>query len=334
MSTRSVGGTTRNRAATASAMLRLIIGLLSLPALLSASAQDAPDLSRFEYREIQMGMEVRIVLYAPDADRSRAAARAAFDRIDALEDVFSTYRRSSEINRLNEAAGAAALPVSSELWDVIARAVETSRLSGGAFDVTVGSMIDLWRVSRSEGLLPAAEELESARSASGWDAIELDLDTRTIRIRRPGVRLDLGGIAKGYILDAALQTLAEHEVDRALIEAGGDLRLGGPPPDQAGWRISVPVAPGETETLLLRNAAVSTSGSTEQFVEIDGVRYSHVIDPRTGLGATARVLATVIASDAATSDPIATALTVLGPVEGAAFADAAGADSIYLVLGD
>jgi thiamine biosynthesis lipoprotein len=267
-----------------------------------------------EYTEVHMGVPVRVVVYAGGETKGRAAARAAFDRIAALERVMSDYRPDSELRRL-EARPAEWVDVSPELFEVMARAIEIARATDGAFDPSVGPLVALWREARRSGRLPEASALARARGLTGWRRIDLDAARRAIRLGVAGMRLDLGGIAKGYILQHALRTLHEHGVARALLEAGGDIVVGDAPPDRPGWRVDAPGADAAfaARAASLTNAALATSGSAMQFVEIDGVRYSHVVDPRTGLGLTNHLQARVIASDGATADALSTALTVLGP---------------------
>jgi FAD:protein FMN transferase len=190
----------------------------------------------------------------------------------------SDYRPESEVRRLGARPGET-VRVSGELFTVVARAIDLWRLSRGAFDATVGPFTELWRTSRRTGRLPGRAELDSAALRVGSEKVHLDSAARTVRLDVPGMRLDLGGIAKGYILDHTLAELGRHGVRRALLEAGGD---------------------------------------TEQFVLIEGVRYSHVIDPHTGLGLTTRRQATVVAEDGVTADGLATALVVLDAERGAA----------------
>jgi len=272
-----------------------------------AQAQDV----RRQYAELHMGVAARIVLYAPDDATARRAARAAYARMAELEDVMSDYRPESEVRRLAARAGAA-IPVSGDLFVVLARAVDLWRRSDGAFDATVGPFVELWRAARRTGRLPPRAGLDAAARRVGSDKVHLDSVARTVRLDAPGMRIDLGGIAKGYILDRALDALRAQGVTRALLEAGGDIVLGDAPPGRRGWRIALPE--GDT---ILANHAVSTSGDTEQFVIIGGVRYSHVIDPRTGMGLTSRREATVVAPDGVTADGLATALTVLDDERGA-----------------
>jgi len=202
---------------------------------------------------------------------------------------------------------------------VLTRAQLLSQRSGGAFDVTVGPVVRLWRRARRRREMPSAERLQAARVLVGYALVRLDPDRRAVELAKSGMRLDLGGIAKGYAADEALAMLRERGVGRALIDAGGDIRLGDPPPNRRGWLIGV--APLERDArpsryLWLSRVAIATSGDTWQYVEIDGRRYSHLVDPRTGLGLTDHSSVTVIAPDCITADSLASAASVLGPDRG------------------
>ena len=291
---------------------------LGVSALLVARSSDAQ--VRREYSAVHMGVPVRMILHAPSDVVAGNAARAAFARIAELDDKMSDYRPHSEVRMLSEQPGNWQT-VSRDLFAVLVRAEEVSRNSGGAFDVTLGPLTELWRTSRKTKRLPDPELLSRARSRSGAPMFEVDTITTQVRLWVANMRLDLGGIAKGYILQEALKTLRASGVRAAMVEAGGDVVVGDPPPGQAGW--SVFIAGADTATLrraqALSNAAVATSGGSEQYVEIAGVRYSHIIDPRTGLGVTGRHIVTVIADDGALADAAATALSVLGPDRSANF---------------
>jgi thiamine biosynthesis lipoprotein len=256
------------------------------------------------------------VLYAPDDRRARAAARAAFDRIARLEDVMSDWRAGSELRRLERRPGVW-VPVSRPLFAVLARAVDVARASDGAFDPTAGPLVALWREARRSRRLPSAAAVDSARALVGWRRIALDPRRRRVRLAAPGMRLDLGGIAKGYILGDALGALRARGVTRALVEAGGDVVAGDAPPRARGWRVETAGADAGVarRAAALVRAAVSTSGPTAQFVEIGGARYSHVVDPRTGLALRNARAATVVARDGATADALSTALTVADPAD-------------------
>lgn len=261
-----------------------------------------------------MGMPVRAVLHADSEARARRAAASAFARIEALEQVFSDYRADSEVSRLGARAHEW-VAVSAELFALTRQAIEIARLTDGAFDPTVGPLVALWREARRTKMLPPPATIESARNRVGWQLLDLDQNRRAVRLKADGMRLDFGGIAKGYILEQAVRAAAADGVPCALFEAGGDIVVGDAPPGREGWRIDTPKSDQAFADRAgrLRNAAIATSGPTAQFVEIDGVRYSHVIDPRRGLGLTHDVVARVIAPDGATADALATAVTVLGP---------------------
>ncbi len=271
-----------------------------------------------------MGVQARIVLYAPDQAAAERGAVAAFDRIAALDATMSDYRRDSELMRLAERSGTGPVPVSADLFHVLRIAERLARLSGGAFDVTAGPLVQLWRKARDTRTLPAPEALETPRARSGYALLRLDAEDSTATLANKDMRLDLGGIAKGFAADEALATLRAHGLPHAMIEFGGDIVTGDAPPrerdaantsenDVTGWRITEPLS---GRTFHLANAAISTSGDTVQFVVIDGVRYSHVLDPRTGIPLTSRIAVTVIAPEGILSDGLATMLSVLGPEAG------------------
>ncbi len=261
-----------------------------------------------------MGVDARLVVYAPDRTNAEDACAAAFARIAALDTIMSDYRRDSELTRLCEKAGGPPVRVSPELFRVLQRAQEVSRLSGGAFDVTAGPLIRLWRQARKSAVLPDAKELARTRRLVGWKKMRLDPKARTVHLTVPGMKLDLGGIAKGYAGDEAQRVLKKHGISHALVEMGGDLVMTGPPPGKEGWTVRVPNAGTDQgpADLQFSNCAVSTSGDTIQFTVINGRRYSHVVDPRTGQALTNRVQVTVVAPDGFTSDPLSTTLSVLG----------------------
>jgi thiamine biosynthesis lipoprotein len=279
-----------------------------------AAPEDAGTLTRFTYTQYHMGVDARLVVYAPDGAAAEGACAAAFKRIAALDSIMSDYRRNSELNRLCAKAGGPPVPVSPELFLVLRRGQEVAARSGGAFDVTAAPVIALWRQARKGGKLPDPAALRRARALVGWRKLRLDEGVRTVRLMTAGMKLDLGGIAKGYAADEAQRVLKQHGITRALVELGGDIVVSGPPPGADGWTIRVPNAgPGAGPAdLRFADRAVSTSGDTEQFAVIGGRRYSHVVDPRSGQALTSRIQVTVTAPDGLTSDPLSTALSVLG----------------------
>lgn len=304
-------------------MLACILAALLLTGC--RSAVPAPSLHRFRFTHSAMGTQFSITLYAPDQAAAEAAAGAAFRRVDALEDVTSDYQADSELMLLCDQLPGKPVPVSAELSDVLQRAQRISKLTDGAFDVTMGPYVRLWRFARKRKVLPTPAQVAEAGASVGYQKLRLDRRKRNVTLLVPKMRLDLGGIAKGYAADQALLVLKGRGLDRALVAASGDIAIGNPPPGRRGWKIGITGIDVHTNditrSVLLRNAGISTSGDTEQFIEIEGVRYSHILSPLTGLGLTNRIQATVIARDAATSDPLATALCILGPERALALAD-------------
>lgn len=318
------------------------VGLLAMLLVVGPSPavedRGAGNLERFEFRETHMGSEFKLLIYCTDRELASSAARSAFARIAFLDATLSDYKPDSELMRLSDQAGGPPVPVSPELFEVLARARTLSERTDGAFDPTINPVVKLWRRARRNRELPRPSQLKEALERVGWRDLELDAEARTVRLARPGMRLDVGGIAKGYASDAALEVLREAGISRALVAGAGDIVAGEPPPGRSGWIVgiaSLDAEQGATRFLALRCQAVSTSGDTERFVEIDGVRYSHIVDPRTGLGLTDRSSVTVVAPDGTTSDSLATAISVLGPETGLKLAEQTeGVEALIVTVGD
>ena len=294
-----------------------------------AAAQPPAGLARFEYVEPHMGTRFRIILYAADEATAKRASAAAFRRVAELNGIMSDYQPTSELMRLCAKAGGDPVPVSADLFSIVQRSQQVAALSDGAFDVTVGPVVRLWRLSRRTQRLPEPAKLAAARDLVGHQNVVLDPTARTVMLRKAGMQIDLGGIAKGYAAEAAQAVLKQHGVARALVAASGDVVVTGPPPGAAGWTVGIgAVSEDEANApkLMLRDAAVSTSGDAFQYVEIDGTRYAHVVDPRTGLGLTNMFQVTVVAKDGTTADALETALAVMGPEKGMKLVE--GMDSI------
>ena len=303
----------------------LLAYVLSAHALLTPG--DESLLKRYQVSELHMGTQVTIVLYATNDESANQGFRAAFSRVGNLDAILSDYRSDSELSRLSQsapksAAGPArAVPLSSDLWRVLNHSQQLSRRTHGAFDVTVGPLTRLWRRARRQRAMPSENKLQQAMAAIGYQWLELDNDNRTATLLRSEMRLDLGGVAKGYVTDAALKELATLGIDHALVNAGGDMSMGRAPPGTRGWKVGVAPLDATQEPsklLLLEDGAIATSGDAWQFVEIGGRRYSHIVDPRTGLGLTSRSSVTVVAEDGMTADALASAVSVLGPEKGLA----------------
>ena len=289
---------------------------------------------RLEFIEPHMGTLFRIVLYPPDPAAAKTAARAAFARIAELNRIMSDYDQTSELMRLCAQPPGTPVPVSSELFDILERSQEVAEKTHGAFDVTLGPVIRLWRETRRTHALPTDAARTAAQKASGFKYLRLDPLARTVTLLRAHMSLDLGGIAKGYAAEAALTVLTHQGIPCAMVAASGDLALGDPPPGKLGWQIELNPFGSNTGaplTLIIAHAGISTSGDTEQFVTIDGVRYSHIIDPATGLGLTRPTAVTIVTAHATLADALATACSVLDPASAQRLADNS-AESVRVIV--
>ncbi len=299
----------------------MVVGIALAAAVLAAGPRgEGPELRRFEAVETHMGSPFQVTFYTADDATASRAFRAAFDRIAALDKSFSDYDPESELMRLCDRAGGPPVKVSDDLFDILSRSKAMAERTGGAFDPTIAPVVRLWRRARRDKKLPDPEAIREALGRVGYQRMTLDPATKTVRLE-PGVKLDLGAIAKGYASQEAVKVLKSLGVARSLVAGAGDIAAGDPPLGHEGWRVGI--APlespgrGKGERFLsLKNASVSTSGDAERFVEIGGVRYSHVVDPKTGIGKTGRSSVSVIHFDGATADALDTAISVLGPEKG------------------
>ena len=296
----------------------------------------AGTLSRFEESQPHMGTVARIVVYAPSSEVAAAATRSAFERIRELDSILSDYQPESELSRLSRQSGGSQVKISSDLFRVLSVAQNLAVRSHGAFDVTAGPVIRLWRGARRQRALPEADRIAAALDLTGFRWLTLDAKQQTAQLAKPGMLLDVGGIAKGYAADEVLKTLKRAGIEQALVALGGDIAVSNPPPGRKGWTVEIaslnlPGAP-KPRTLLLHNAAVSTSGDAEQFVELGGIRYSHIIDPRTGKALTGRRSVTVVAANGIDSDAFATAVSVMDPQKGLKLIDATRGTTALIVV--
>jgi thiamine biosynthesis lipoprotein len=274
----------------------------------------APAAQRCEYRRLAMGVEARLVLYAADQASADRAAERAFQRLAELEAAWSHWSSDSELTRLVLAAGRGPVAVSQDLLRALTLARGLAELSAGAFDPTGAPLYRLWSAAREAGQLPDPEELAEARARVGWRRLTINPGASTAELVE-GTELDLGGIGKGLAADDVLELLRALDVPSALVEIGGDLALGDPPPGEPGWRIQAgsgrPGSPGEL--LYLAHCGVATSGDSEQALDIGGQRHSHLIDPQSGAAMTHGRTITVVAETGALADGLATACSVLDP---------------------
>lgn len=275
------------------------------------------------FREVHMGVDVTLTLYGGTEAAANDAARLAYTRVAELNQIFSDYDPESEAMRLcREAAIGQVITISPDLYFVLDYADGLSRKSAGAFDVTIGPVSKLWRRARRRYQLPDSQELAEALERVGRNGYQLNPAEKSVSLLRNDLQMDFGGVVKGYAAEAAYRSLQEHGFRQSMVAVAGDLFVGDAPPGQLGWRIGIAPLEAGSETpsrwLCLQQAAVSTSGDAFQFVEIDGTRYSHIVDPRTGLGLTQRCSITVVAKQGHVADSLATTACVLGPQTGLA----------------
>ncbi len=284
----------------------------------TAQTRDPLQKTRFSFREVAMGCEMRIELFAEDSTQAQNLARAAFDRVHALDDVLSDYRATSEVGRLAMRPETSIL-ISRDLADAVRRSLLISQATDGLFDAAIGASTQLWRNARKNGVIPDDNAIAQANSQGGWHAITLSFDAKSdgplLTFSHPGLRLDFGGIGKGLAAQSVLEKLRSLGASSAMCAVAGDIACGDPPPGTNGWTINVVSGLDGVPSceLLLHNQCVSTSGDESQHLDANGTRYSHVLDPRTGHAVTRRIAATVISCNGAIADGLATALCVGGP---------------------
>jgi thiamine biosynthesis lipoprotein len=271
---------------------------------------------KFVFEKPEMGSPFTISIFAKDSSKAAEAAAVAFHCADSLNAIFSDYIDSSELNILNATAGQNRhVPVSDALFDILKYSLQAAKLSDGSYDVSMGPVVKFWRKARKENQLPDEDSLKDALDKTGYKYIHLDSVHQSVWLEKKGMRLDLGGLGKGYVAKAALNVLQAKGFMVAMVNAGGKIAIGEAPPGRNGWRIGITVPEQKQQImqqlLLLKNISVATSGDIYQHLDINGKRYSHIINPKTGIGVTWQRNVTVIAKGGVISDWLATACSVL-----------------------
>lgn len=273
---------------------------LLLPGLTIAQ----PDTNRFSFRRGLMGTQFTLMLYAPDSLTAHRANAAVTNRMDSLNQIMSDYLDGSEINRLSQTSGQDRwVPVSLDLFTVLQKARIIAQLSKGRFDPTIGPLSQLWRRAVRRGEFPTAKQRRRARRVVGYRLMQLDSATRSVKLLRSGMRLDVGGIGQGFAIDEAASVLRGLGLHTFLLDLGGDVLAG-----EGTWRVAL----DSSLTVSLRNAAITTSGDTYRHLDYQGRRYSHVMNPRSGLGLRHFVQATVLAPDGWRADALTKVFSVAG----------------------
>jgi FAD:protein FMN transferase len=301
-------------------------------------AQDAPPPKLFHQTHRAMGSEFAIDLYAPDEETAEQWMQASFEEIDRLEDLLSNYKPTSELSRISREAGKGPVVTDPETFAFLERAVELSRRSDGAFDITVGPLMRAWGFFFNKGRIPSSEELAALRVKTGWKHIKLDPAARTVFFDNGGMELDPGGIGKGYAVDRVAALLRGEGVTAALISGGSSSIYGlGSPPGESGWRVNVPDPVHEGEILssvMLKDTSLSTSACTEKFFIKNGRRYCHILNPRTERPVEDRLQTTVIVPSATDSDALSTATFVMEPEAAARLVDTFPGAAAVLISGN
>ncbi len=272
-----------------------------------------------------MGTLVDLTVWTEDERGAQAGAEAVFEEFRRLDALMSNWVESSDVSRINAAAGVRAVTVSDEVLRVVVLAQKVARRTGGAFDITVGAYRGVWKFDQDlDGTLPEPAEVEARRRLTGYRDVQVDLKHRTIRLRRKGMAITLGGIAKGYAVDRAAAILRDRGLGDFIVQAGGDLFVSGTKGPQK-WRVGIRDPRGARDATFalteLQDRTFSTAGDYERGFVKDGVRYHHILDPKTGYPTRGCRSVTVIAKDALTADAWDTTLFVLGPERGLKLAD-------------
>jgi thiamine biosynthesis lipoprotein len=292
---------------------KLFLPVFYICIVISGTAQQ----KRFSFSEPKMGSPFSIIFYSNDSVQASLLAKQCFHLVDSFVFIFSDYIDSSELSKLSASAGIDGKPVnvSPALLDILLLSKNAFDKSEGAFDITIGPLSKFWRKYRKAKQFPTNEAVQASLKLIGFNKLLIDTVNKKVSLTQSGMQLDLGGIAQGYIAQKIINFLHTQHINHALVNASGDIVTSGAPPGAVGWAVGVNV-PETMEELLPRplmvhNKAVITSGDVYQFMEHDGKRYSHIIDPRTGYGVTFQRNVTVIADDGATADWLATACSIL-----------------------
>ncbi len=268
---------------------------------------------KYTFSQPKMGSPLNITLYSNDSVKANQIATEAYRIADSLNVIYSDYLENSELNELSKKAGINTFTkVSPALWEMLNLSIKAAQQSKGAYDITIGSIVKLWRKARKEKIFPEENNLKSALKAVGYQHIILDSTTHSVKLLKVNTQLDVGGIGKGYVAQAVLNFCMSKGVEKVLVDAGGKLAM--VTQVDKPWKIGITIPNSEElipRYLMLQNQAVATSGNRYQFVEIGGKKYSHIVNPRTGLGLTHQRNVTVIGPDGATADWLATACSVL-----------------------
>jgi thiamine biosynthesis lipoprotein len=306
-----------------------IFNLFQFVLILPVSAQ----VKKYHFSSSKMGSPLNLVFVDTDSTHASQIAKTAFELVDSLVHIYSDYDSSSELSRLSAQAGKGAVPVSKGLLEILLKSKEAYKQSQHSFDITMGPLSMLWRNARKTKRFPDSALVAATKILVGFDKLVIDQKNQTVSLAKEGMRLDLGGIAKGFVAEKIVKRLKTMGIVSSLVDAGGDIAMGEAPLQAKGWVVGVNV-PEETDELLdkkllLKNMSVATSGDVYQYFLHQGKKYAHITNPKTGYGVTFQRNVTVIATDGATADWLATACSIL-PIK-TALETAAGQKAFVLI---
>jgi FAD:protein FMN transferase len=301
-------------------------------ALLAAAVAGCSSQRTVQKTETIMGTQVSITVAATSREEAEAAIEAGMAEVRRFDAMMSLYKDTSEITKVNLAAGIGPVKVSREMIEVVEYAAKTSELSGGVFDVTIGPLVVLWQMRLKEGTVPSNEEIARVRSLVNYRNIGIDKKASTLFLKKKGMIMDLGGM-KGYIADRVADLMKRRGINNALIALAGDIWALGYREDGKRWRIGVQHPREKDKTLAvleLSDQYICTSGDYERFVIREKKRYHHIIDPRTGRPSTGVISVTLVGKQGAIIDPLAKIPFILGPEEGMKIVRMFGAEAIIV----
>ena len=262
-----------------------------------------------------MGSPFNLIFYHTDSVEALSLAKKCFLIVDSLNNIFSDYSSESEVGKLALQTKQTDIKISDELFEMIVRSKDAWKRSGKTFDVTIGTLTQLWRKAKKENRIPSEAEIKAAKDITGFKNLIINERSKSISFKKQGMRLDFGGIVPGYAAQRVIDFLKSKNINSALADASGDIVMSDAPPDKNGWTIGINLPEDENEIwdkkLELQNFAVSTSGDVYRYIIHNGIKYSHIIDPRTGYGVTSQRNVTVITKYGADADWLATACSIL-----------------------
>ena len=268
------------------------------------------EMQRYSFEQPQMGTLFHLEFYAMSDRLAQLAAQECFARLDSLNTTFSDYDPNSELSKLQYGKQI----VSQDLFVVLAKAQEVAQKTNGAFDISIGPLSKLWRRAFRQMALPAKQKIQTTQSSVDYRQIQL-FAPNVVYLMKPGIKLDAGGIAKGYALDEMARILRKHNITAYLLDGGGDLLIGNTPPHHDGWQVKMPITLRNGEIVyqdtIAKDCAIATSGDTYKYLEWEGKRYSHLIDPRTGFGVSHRRMVSLYAPTAMEADVLASAFCII-----------------------